>query len=100
MNTSTRCCQEMSPFCSDDVACDGSESGLSAGGRFTSDHSMRKRIGLAFLSRRAEASDDGFGDIDEVAVMHPEAIGMCPGIEHHFRIADETLLYEDTLEVE
>ena len=50
--------------------------------------------------RRAEAADDGLRDIDEVAVMHPEAVGVCSGIEHHFGIADETLLYEDTLEVE
>src|SRR5262245_41868724 len=32
--------------------------------------------------------------------MHPDAVSMCPGLEHHFRVADETLFDEYTLQVQ
>ena len=58
---------------------------------------MRGSPRLALSTRRAEAADDGLRDVDEVAVMHPDAVGVCAGMEHHFRITDETLLDEHTL---
>src|SRR5262245_1468636 len=108
MNTRTRCCQEMSLSCSDVVAC-GSESGLSGEGRFTCDHFNEKNIidgdppwgcRLAVGRRRAEAPDDGSGDINEVAVMHPDAVSMCSSVEHHFRVTHETRLDEHALQVQ
>src|SRR5262245_28446865 len=32
--------------------------------------------------------------------MHPDAVSMCPGLEHHFRVAHETLFHEYTLQVQ
>ena len=43
------------------------------------------------MARPAEAADDGPDEIGKVAVMHADAVGVCPSVEHHFRIPDEAV---------
>ena len=56
---------------------------------------VRREAASRFLARPAERGDGRAREIREVAVVHPDAIGMRPGAEHHFRVADETFLDED-----